>query len=236
MQTNTQAPSKVIAKQQNGDVLSLHSVFYTIQGEGPFSGQPAVFVRLAGCNLQCPGCDTEYTEGARYIAVATLRELFFETRGDNYHCDLVVLTGGEPFRQNVSTFVNSLMRFGIRVQIETNGTLPPSEGLLLDHENLTIVCSPKTGTINPDLAPWIKAYKYVASWSDIADDGLPNHALNHPAKPRLARPVGNGPVYLQPMDEQDLIANKRNMDAVVESCMQFGYTLCLQTHKIVGVE
>ena len=39
----------------------VHSIFPTIQGEGPFVGQPAIFIRLAGCNLQCPACDTDYT-------------------------------------------------------------------------------------------------------------------------------------------------------------------------------
>ena len=46
-------------------LLSLHSIFHTIQGEGPFCGTPSVFVRLAGCNLQCPACDTDYTQGRR---------------------------------------------------------------------------------------------------------------------------------------------------------------------------
>ena len=39
--------------------LQVHSIFKTIQGEGPFCGTPCVFVRLAGCNLQCPACDTD---------------------------------------------------------------------------------------------------------------------------------------------------------------------------------
>ena len=59
MQRNTQPAEKQV--KSSGLILAINSIFYTIQGEGPFAGSPAVFVRLAGCNLQCPMCDTEYT-------------------------------------------------------------------------------------------------------------------------------------------------------------------------------
>ena len=62
---NQQAPEK---QQLRGDgLLAVHSIFYTIQGEGPFAGETAVFVRLAGCNLQCPLCDTDYTSDRRMV-------------------------------------------------------------------------------------------------------------------------------------------------------------------------
>ena len=54
MKTNTQEPEKIDRDRH----LDVHSIFHTIQGEGPYCGHPAVFIRLAGCNLQCPGCDT----------------------------------------------------------------------------------------------------------------------------------------------------------------------------------
>jgi 7-carboxy-7-deazaguanine synthase len=105
-------------------LLDVHSIFYTIQGEGPFSGFPAVFIRLAGCNLQCPHCDTEYTQGRRLAypeVVAEYVSTLSQPRG------LVVITGGEPFRQNLTKLLQCLSDYRLLVQIESNGTLPPSK-------------------------------------------------------------------------------------------------------------
>lgn len=231
---NQQIPVKVI--DSDGSSLLVHSIFYTLQGEGPFSGRAAVFVRLGGCNLQCPGCDTEYSEGSRELEVQALLDSVVHILYVNRKAKpIVVITGGEPFRQNIAYLANTLIAIGHTVQIETNGTLPASKGL---SEQAVIVCSPKTGSVNSKLWPRISAYKYVASADDLMDDGLPSKALGHTARPHLARPHATftGPVYLQPMDEQDRDLNKTNMIAVVDSCLDHGYTLCLQTHKIVGVE
>jgi len=57
----------------DGSILDFHSMFFTIQGEGPFAGHRSIFVRLAGCNLQCPGCDTEYTQGRSVVGILWLR-------------------------------------------------------------------------------------------------------------------------------------------------------------------
>lgn len=237
MQLNTQIPTKSIAAQ-SGSHLQVHSIFYTIQGEGPYAGMPAVFLRLAGCNLQCPGCDTEYTEGARTMGIGDICEAVECAHvGPNGmgECPLLVITGGEPFRQNLTFLTRTFVAMGWKVQIETNGTLPPSDGM---PSSITIVCSPKTGSINKRLATRIDAYKYVARAADISpDDGLPYIALGHSLAGTLARPAFlNVPVYLQPMDEQDEQLNAANTKAVVESCLRHGHRLCLQMHKIVGVE
>lgn len=240
MQQNTQIPLKSIVAKQDGHSLQVNSIFYTIQGEGPFAGHPCVFVRLAGCNLQCPGCDTEYTIYSEMGIGNIIEEIEIK---DASGSQLVIITGGEPFRQDISVLVRSLVAMGYHVQIETNGTLPPPErmntfrsGKVL-HNAVTVVCSPKTGTVNKELLPFIKAYKYVAAHPITAADGLPDQALFHTAKPKLARPHEGfaGDIYLQPMDEQDPIVNERNTKAVVESCLTHGYKLCLQLHKIVGV-
>lgn len=236
MQRNTQPAEK--QDKSDGSLLAVNSIFYTIQGEGPFAGSPAVFVRLAGCNLQCPMCDTEYfsrtfrTPKAITGAVAV-------AFGGKTKSNLVVITGGEPFRQDIDDLVCELLANGFKVQIETNGTLYRLLSAYGD-DNLTIVCSPKTGTINKKLAPHIDALKYVATYEslEVSPDGLPMHALEHPNNGMLARPPEGfkGVIYLQPVDEQNEAKNSFNRDAVVKSCMTHGYRLCLQVHKIIGVD
>lgn len=239
MQRNTQPAEKQV--KSSGLTLAINSIFYTIQGEGPFAGSPAVFVRLAGCNLQCPMCDTEYTSrqqmGWPQVIETVQNESYFTTDKKG----LVVITGGEPFRQNLYPLVSNLLTHGFKVQIETNGTL--YQELPFNHPDLTVVCSPKAGAINKKLAPYIKALKYVATVDSLAnsEDGLPTHALEHPNGGMLARPpLGfEGDIFLQPVDEQDYRRggnNEKNLAAVVKSCMDHGYRLCLQVHKIIGVD
>lgn len=237
---NQQAPERA-DRREDGSVL-VHSIFDTIQGEGPFVGMPCVFVRLNGCNLQCPLCDTEYTSRAlRMQPEHVIAEVFAvcrrELRTDQTNIPLVVITGGEPFRQNLEPLVRKLLATGFAVQIETNGTL--YQWLPYHLTELMIVCSPKTGTVNMGLLPHIRALKYVATEHSIdPGDGLPIHALEHPNSGKLFRPPPGwqGEVYLQPVDEGDEYLNAKNLRAVVQSCQRHGHRLCLQVHKLIGVE
>lgn len=223
--------------------LSVHSIFYTIQGEGPFCGTPAVFIRLAGCNLQCPGCDTDYTSTRRNMGAY---EILFEVndliRSGEFRKGLVVITGGEPFRQDLTDLIGVLVLHQYYVQIESNGTLAPAP-VLWNHNTAVrdgayLVISPKTGKINDTSLAAACALKYVGEWDDLGEDGLPNHALRHTANPRLARPPAgwDRPIYLQPMDGKDEAGNQANLEACVAACMAKGYILQLQIHKIIGAE
>ena len=235
------------------DRLDVHSIFYTIQGEGPFSGYPAVFVRLAGCNLQCPLCDTEYTEGRKAMTngeiLNDLRRLLAEAEVPSGQSRLVVISGGEPFRQPIGPLIADILHAGYAVQIETNGTLPPPKGYdwtfrpAAEYEDARgtafIVCSPKSGKLNPKIVELACCFKYVLSAdSQHHEDGLPLTALGHSAHPMLARPpMGwRRPIYLQPADHQDPEINNANEAAVVKACLKHGYTLQLQTHKYLGLE
>lgn len=236
MNINKQAPEARDTKH-DGMYLDVHSVFSTIQGEGPFCGEPAVFVRLAGCNLQCPGCDTDYTNGrTRYDIGDIVKLIESEKIKTGSTTSLVVITGGEPFRQMINNFVELLLANAYRVQIETNGSMP----LPRDFSQLpTVVCSPKTAKLHPSVLHRANAFKYVMKAGNVnPDDGLPLQALDHRATPFIARPPRNfkGKIYLQPMDEQDAGYNQDNIQQVVESCMKHGYTLQLQVHKYIGVE
>jgi organic radical activating enzyme len=194
-------------------------------------------VRLNGCNLQCPLCDTEYTAENIHWDAAMLADHVFAQFSIDFNLDnmLCVITGGEPFRQNLTPFVHFLFKHGIHVQVETNGTLPPSPDL---PSNVTVVCSPKAGKVNPNLHPYISAYKYVVKAGSIrAEDGLPIRALDHTSKPYVARPHEDydGPIYVQPCDEQDVAKNQANLLECIKSSQQFGYVIQMQLHKLLGV-
>lgn len=232
MRENTQTP--VAARYHEGGILHLHSFFPTLQGEGPFCGERALFFRLAGCNLRCPGCDTDYTSTVVEVAPTFMRAKAEELGWR--HGDLVVITGGEPLRQNIVPAVNELLDHGYRVQIESNGVLCP-DGLPWDDEAFSLVCSPKTTRIHETILENARAFKYIIQAGQVdQEDGLPLRALLHKASPRVARPRPGALVYVQPMDEDDTAANALNLDAAIRSAMGHGHLLQIQVHKICNLE
>lgn len=233
MNLNSQTPEK----KDYQSTLEVHSIFSTIQGEGPFCGRPAVFVRLAGCNLQCPGCDTEYTQNRERLNYGSILQNIEERlMSTSSNANLIVISGGEPFRQNIAPFCDFLIENDFDVQIETNGSMQiPMELSQL----VTVVCSPKTAKLHPTALYRANAFKYVMKAGNMREeDGLPLQALDHRATPYIARPHKSfrGKIYLQPMDEQDAGYNADNVQAVLESAMKHNYTVQLQIHKLLNVE
>lgn len=100
------------------DVLHVHEIYASVQGESSFVGWPCVFVRTTGCNLRCSWCDTTqaFHGGTKRARVDVLREaLAFGT-------PLVELTGGEPLLQaGVPPLLTELCDAGKTVLIETSG-------------------------------------------------------------------------------------------------------------------
>ncbi|WLY87255.1 7-carboxy-7-deazaguanine synthase [Vibrio phage vB_VibM_83AMN] len=227
-------------RSNSESLLLVHSIFYTIQGEGIYCGYPAVFVRLAGCNLQCPLCDTDYTNDSNWLtAYDVVKDCIAKHKANvNANQKLVVITGGEPFRQPkaLGNLCVLLENEGFKIQIETNGTMAPPEIL---PQSVVIMCSPKTTKLNPKLEKRIDAYKYVIKSDDYnIVDGLPLRALDHKASPYIARPYNGftGKVYVQPLDEQDAIKNAKHLKTAISVCQEFNYILQIQVHKLIGVE
>lgn len=109
----------------------------TFQGEGPSTGQQALFIRLSRCNLACPGCDTpESWDWSRYDPRTASRRVAVDDLArwalDDESTELVVLTGGEPLLQqpSVAALARALAVAGRRVEIETNGTQAPRPELV----------------------------------------------------------------------------------------------------------
>jgi len=102
-------------------VLQINEIFHSIQGESTRAGLPCVFVRLAGCNLRCSWCDTEYAfnEGHPMSVDQVLAEV------ERFDCRLVEVTGGEPLLQpEATTLMGMLVARGYGVLLETGGSLP----------------------------------------------------------------------------------------------------------------
>lgn len=222
---NKQKAEKINHKQ---GLLEIHSIFDTIQGEGPYTGKHAVFIRLAGCNLECPGCDTDYTSDRKSMGVVEILERIVEVSTAKF----VVITGGEPFRQNITELVNKLLENNYDVQIETNGTIYLDE---FPYDKVCVVCSPKTPKIHPKIRTYIKHFKYVIDSDFVTPEHLPIKVLDLDMG-SVAEPSEGCVVYVQPYDTKDELRNKNNLNACIDCVMTKGYTLCLQTHKIIGVE
>lgn len=222
--------------------LTITEVFETLQGEGPQAGWPSVFVRLTACNLRCWFCDTDFERGREYT-VSELLDQISQARARN-RSNLVVITGGEPLLQNIIPLVAMLTLYHIRVSIETAGTLYVKG---MDqffgkfgqaHFGHSIVCSPKTPKINPDLEPLITAYKYIVQAGHVDADGFPNASTQAQGAPiKLFRPPADSevPIYYQPMDEYEDAKNAANLEAARDLAMTYGRRLSVQMHKLANL-
>jgi len=152
---------KKFFKDAPANSLYVTSMFFTLQGEGPFSGMPALFIRLGKCNLTCSFCDTFFDDGdwmtftqieskihdtiCGYFnnekGIAAPDWALNKTRiGKTYPNIVLVMTGGEPLLQeNISKFMEYQQKMYFKaVQVESNGipdTVVPA--------GVTLVCSPK---------------------------------------------------------------------------------------------
>ena len=103
----------------------VNEIFYSLQGEGCWTGTPMVFVRLSGCNLRCPWCDTDHASFTEMSAEEIVRQAL----ACGGSCRRICLTGGEPSLQADAALLDAFHAAGYAVHVETNGTRPLPEGV-----------------------------------------------------------------------------------------------------------
>ena len=195
-------------------MYKINEIFHSLQGEGFYTGTPAVFVRFSGCNLRCHFCDTHHQDGT----IMSMQEIVDEV--NKYPlAPMVVLTGGEPSLFVNEAFVEELKQHtGKRIAIETNGTRP------LPHNFGWVTLSPKTVFEGGDLEPCVlktcDELKVVYLGQDLAqyEDFETKHR------------------FLQPCFCENETLRQANMKACVDAVMQNPqWRLSLQIHRVLNI-
>lgn len=216
-------------------IYRVSEVFRSVQGEGTYTGTPCAFIRLYGCAVGCPWCDTAYTWKLPASPVpfdhllysnpeqALIAEASVEVLTDwcgQQAVDHVVITGGEPLEQDLEPLLTEL--HGV-VQIETSGTILPSDGVFELIDWLTV--SPKVGmpggfAVLPEMIQAASEIKMpVGRERDIENLIELIGGLRHLP-----------PIWLQPLSQSPK-ATRLCLDAAAV----YGWRVSLQTHKGAGL-
>lgn len=197
----------------------INEIFYSLQGEGYYTGTPAIFIRFSGCNLRCPFCDTSHQSG-RMMTVSDILSGI-----SAYPSRHVVLTGGEPSLYITHALVDALHLQGRYVAVETNGTHP------LPGNVDWITCSPKFGFGDMDGRP-----------EEVSDTAVCLTRCNELKVVYMGQDMSvYGGIeadhhFLQPCDTGDRDRNISLLGRAIEFCKTHpSWRLSLQTHKLTGI-
>lgn len=103
---------------KRGEMLPVMEAFYTLQGEGYYTGQAAYFIRLGGCDVGCHWCDVKESWNPDIHPARSAEQVAREAAAAS---DTIVLTGGEPAMWNLDILTGTLHELGCRIHIETSG-------------------------------------------------------------------------------------------------------------------
>lgn len=197
-------------------------IFDTIQGEGHWTGTPSTFIRLQGCDVGCPWCDTKYTWDASAAPLSVeademVSDLLSESpkRLDR----LWVFTGGEPCMYDLQIPTYECAQVEIQAQIETSGTYE-------------IRCDDRTWvTVSPKFA--------MPGGRTVLDSALERaneiklvvgRTQDVERAQQLRDSLGDVKFSLQPLSE-----SPKATALCVEACLEHGFQLSVQTHKAIGI-
>lgn len=197
--------------------LPLNEIFYSLQGEGAQTGMPMIFIRLAGCNLQCSYCDTDFSLKQR----ASLQDILQQIA--QYPCKNIVWTGGEPTLYLNESIVHFFTEHGYYQSIETNGTKPVPHGIHY------ITCSPKPeafALLNENFPHGVDEFRFPFG------EGIPLPPAQH-TLPKARR------YFLSPVtDPRKAIYSQLH---AFHTCIQYilqhpEWQLSVQMHKLLNIQ
>lgn len=218
----------------------INELFETIQGEGSFTGQPSIFIRLQGCPVGCSWCDTKHTWDINLedqVSSKVMLEKKIETsqwanfsvedilnlvQEHKFTARHIVITGGEPCMVDLTPLCQLFESNGYSTQIETSGTFP-----VITTDNCWVTVSPKVNMRG--------GYDILASAMSRANEikypvATEQH-VNDLKELLAAHQVENTPIYLQPISQK-----KRATELAIATCIENNWRLSVQVHKYLGIE
>ncbi len=220
--------------------MFISEIFYSVQGEGIYTGTPSVFIRTGGCNLRCRWCDTKYALWEAVGKEITIEKIVETASG--YPTRFYVITGGEPMLdQDIHDLCKQLSDYGKHITIETAATLPPkgitcslaslspklSNSIPGDDVPVALRHQHERTRLNPDvIRAWLDQYEYqlkfvICSDSDIAEMlGLLMH---------LDRTIPSDRVLLMP-EGVDSSALDESTNIIISACKKYGFRFCDRLH------
>lgn len=218
--------------------MHLIEIYKSVQGESSFAGRPCIFVRLAGCNLRCNWCDSEYTfsGGQPWTDDAIMAEI-----EGLAPLRLIEFTGGEPMLQarQLIPFMERLLAAGYELMIETSGERPLAQVPAAVHKIVDVKC-PGSGEAGSFLLENLKALterdevKFVLS--DHADYEFAREFIREHALEKKAGEILLSPTFSKtPTPERSTANATLDPRLVVEWMLVDGLParLSLQIHKYI---
>jgi 7-carboxy-7-deazaguanine synthase len=218
----------------------INEFFETIQGEGSFTGQPSIFIRLQGCPVACSWCDTKHTwdinlddsvttevmasknEETTQWANMSVEQILNWVKTKGYQAKHIVITGGEPCMVDLTPLCEGFETLGYSIQVETSGTFE-----IQVTDKCWVTVSPKINMKG--------GYKILRSALDRANEIKHPVATEHHVDELTAllaeHDVTNTPVYLQPISQK-----QRATQLAIETCIKNNWRLSIQVHKYIGIE
>lgn len=218
----------------------INELFETLQGEGSFTGQPSVFIRLQGCPVGCSWCDTKHTWEVKLDSEVSSEVVVNKTKETDEWVDLscedilkvvenkqfrakhLVITGGEPCMYDLRPLCELFEAHGYSTQIETSGTFE-----ILTSEDCWVTLSPKVNMRG--------GYKVLSSAMFRANEiKHPIATEQHVEDLKLLLEkyqVTDKQIYLQPISQK-----QRATELAIETCIANDWRLSVQVHKYIGIE
>jgi 7-carboxy-7-deazaguanine synthase len=218
----------------------INELFETIQGEGSFTGQPSIFIRLQGCPVACSWCDTKHTwetkidceitadtmlskqQETEHWANVSCENILTIFKDKGYQAKHIVITGGEPAMVDLKPLCKMLEVNGYSCQLETSGTFP-----IQVSDQCWVTVSPKINMKG--------GYKILQSAMLRANEikhpvATEQHVDDLKALLNLHN-IKKTPVYLQPISQKE-----RATALAISTCIENNWRLSIQVHKYIGIE